>query len=81
MNLTGPTPVTNAEFTETLGRIVRRPTVLAVPRFALSLAMGEFGRVSVLGGQNALPQRLTASGFRFTHTDLAAALLSALGRE
>ena len=81
VNLTGPAPVTNTEFTKVLGRIVRRPTVLAVPRFALSLAMGEFGRVSVLGGQKALPEKLAGSGFRFTHTDLAAALRAALGRD
>jgi uncharacterized protein (TIGR01777 family) len=80
VNLSAPTPATNAEFTTTLGRIVHRPTVLAVPRFALSAVMGEFGRSSVLGGQNALPEKLTASGFRFVHTDLAAALRSALGR-
>jgi NAD dependent epimerase/dehydratase family enzyme len=55
--------------------------VLAVPRFALSIGLGEFGRSSVLGGQQALPAKLTASGFRFTHTDLASALRAALGRD
>ena len=79
VNLTGPAPAPNAEFTRTLGRILRRPTVFAVPRFAISLALGEFGRSSVLGGQKALPTKLTGSGFRFTHTDLDAALRSALG--
>jgi uncharacterized protein (TIGR01777 family) len=79
VNLTGPAPATNTEFTKTLGRILRRPTVLAVPRFALSLALGEFGRSSVLGGQRALPVRLTGSGFRYTHPDLESALRSALG--
>jgi uncharacterized protein (TIGR01777 family) len=81
VNLCGPAPVTNAAFTKTLGRIVGRPTLLAVPRFALSIAMGEFGRSSVLGGQQALPEKLTASGFRFTHTDLASALRAALDRD
>jgi uncharacterized protein (TIGR01777 family) len=78
VNLTGPAPVTNAEFTRTLGRLLRRPTVLAVPGFALSLALGEFSRSSVLGGQRALPTKLTGSGFRFTDTDLESALRSAL---
>jgi uncharacterized protein (TIGR01777 family) len=81
VNLTAPAPVTNAEFTKSLGRVVRRPAVLAVPRFVLSLALGEFGRTSVLGGQRALPTRLTGAGFRFTHTDLESALRSALGRD
>lgn len=78
VNLTGPDPVTNAEFTQTLGRILGRPTVLTVPRFAIALAMGEFGRASVLGGQRALPTKLTASGFRFAHADLESALRAAL---
>ena len=78
VNLTGPAPVTNEEFTKTLGRILRRPTVLAVPRLALSLALGEFGRSSVLGGQRAVSTKLSASGFRFAHTDLESALRSAL---
>jgi uncharacterized protein (TIGR01777 family) len=78
VNLTGPAPATNTEFTKTLGRILRRPTVLPVPRFALSLVLGEFGRSSVLGGQRALPEKLTGSGFRYTHPDLESALRSAL---
>ena len=78
VNLTGPDPATNADFTHTLGRILGRPTVLAVPRFAIALAMGEFGRSSVLGGQRALPTKLTASGFRFAHADLESALRAAL---
>jgi uncharacterized protein (TIGR01777 family) len=78
VNLTAPAPVTNAEFTSTLGTVLHRPTVLAVPRFALSLTLGEFGRSSVLGGQKALPTKLTDSGFTFTHTDLDSALRTAL---
>jgi uncharacterized protein (TIGR01777 family) len=80
VNLTGPAPVTNAEFTRTLGRILRRPTVLAVPGFALSAVLGEFGRSSVLGGQRALPEKLLGSGFRHSHPDLGSALRTALGR-
>jgi uncharacterized protein (TIGR01777 family) len=78
VNLTAPTPVTNAEFTRQLGRVVRRPTVLPVPAFLLSLALGEFARSSVLGGQQALPAKLTGAGFTFTHTSLEQALREAL---
>ena len=80
VNLTGPDPVTNAEFTKELGRQVHRPTVLPVPAFALTLALGEFGRSSVIGGQRAYPVRLQESGYEFTHTDLASALGSALAK-
>jgi NAD dependent epimerase/dehydratase family enzyme len=81
VNLTGPDPVTNADFTKELGRQVHRPTVLPVPSFALTLALGEFGRSSVVGGQRALPVRLQESGYAFTHTDLASALQAALSQK
>lgn len=80
VNLTGPAPVSNAEFTRELGRVVRRPTVLAVPGFAISAALGEFARSSILGGQRADSSKLSAAGFAFTHTRLDEALRTALGR-
>jgi uncharacterized protein (TIGR01777 family) len=78
VNLTGPAPVTNAEFTAELGAQVHRPTVLPVPSFAIKLALGEFGRSSVAGGQRALPVRLQESGYTFTHADLSSAVRAAL---
>jgi uncharacterized protein (TIGR01777 family) len=78
VNLTGPAPVTNAEFTRTLGRVLHRPAVLAVPGIALSVVLGEFARVGVLAGQRALPAALTAAGFEHTDRDLESALRSAL---
>src|SRR3712207_2486523 len=66
VNLTAPDPVTNAEFTQELGRVVRRPTVLPVPAFVLSAVLGEFARSSVLGGQRASSAKLTGAGFTFT---------------
>jgi uncharacterized protein (TIGR01777 family) len=80
VNVTGPAPVTNAEFTRSLGAAVSRPTFLPVPRFAISLVLGEFGRSSVLAGQRAVPTVLQDAGFPFTHTTLDDALRAALGR-
>jgi uncharacterized protein (TIGR01777 family) len=80
VNLTGPRPVTNEEFTRAVGRVVHRPTLLAVPAFAISLGLGEFGRSSVLAGQRAEPAKLTAAGFAFRHRDVESALRAALGR-
>ena len=80
VNLTGPTPVTNAEFTRSLAAAVHRPAVLPVPGPAISLVLGEFGRCSVLAGQKAVPAQLEAAGYRFTHTTLDAALQEALAR-
>jgi uncharacterized protein len=78
VNLTGPAPVTNAEFTRTLGHVLHRPTVLPVPGIALSVVLGEFARVGVLAGQRAVPAVLTAAGFEHTDRDLESALRSAL---
>jgi uncharacterized protein (TIGR01777 family) len=80
VNLTGPAPVTNAEFTRELARQVHRPAVIPVPAFAINLALGEFGRSSVTAGQRAMPVRLEESGYRFTHTDLPSALRASTGR-
>ncbi|MFF9013933.1 TIGR01777 family oxidoreductase [Streptomyces sp. NPDC014870] len=64
VNLTAPEPVTNREVTAAMGRVLRRPAVLAVPAPALRLALGEFA-VDVLGSQRVLPSRLLESGFAF----------------
>jgi hypothetical protein len=77
VNLTAPTPVRNAELTHTLGEVLHRPTVLPVPGFAARIALGEFAE-DVLTGQRAVPARLRAAGFGFTHTDLAEALRAEL---
>jgi uncharacterized protein (TIGR01777 family) len=80
VNLTAPNPATNAEFTRALGAVLRRPTPLPVPGFAVSLGLGAFGRSSVLGGRRAVPQKLLDSGFTFAHPDLDGALRAALTR-
>ena len=79
VNLTGPEPVTNAEFTAALAAAVHRPAVLTVPGPALQLVLGEFARVGVLAGQRAMPTRLVAAGFPHSDLDLAAALQAAIG--
>ena len=77
VNLTAPTPVTNAEFTKTLGEVVGRPTIVPVPGFAARAALGEFAG-EVLTGQRAVPARLTDAGFSFARPDLADALRAEL---
>lgn len=79
VNLTAPAPVTNAEFTTTLGRVLHRPTVLPAPAVGIRLVLGEFAG-EVLGGQRAVPAALTAAGFEFEHTDVETGLRWALGR-
>jgi uncharacterized protein len=76
MNATAPNPVTNAEFSKVLGRVLRRPSVVPVPRFALSLVLGSELAGELLGSQRVLPAKLTATGFEFRHPDLEPALRS-----
>jgi hypothetical protein len=74
VNLTGPAPVTNAEFTAALGRTVNRPTPLMVPGFALRTVLGEFAEEGLLGGQRAIPAVLERAGFEFHHNTIGEAL-------
>jgi uncharacterized protein (TIGR01777 family) len=77
VNLTGPTPVTNAELVSTLAKLLHRPAVLPVPGFALKIVLGEFAS-DVLGGQRAVPTKLLEAGFPFRHPTLVDGLRSAL---
>lgn len=70
-NLTAPVPVTNREFTRSLGTALHRPAVIPVPAFALKLVVGEFAG-EILGSQRVLPNRLLESGFRFEHATVDA---------
>lgn len=74
VNLTSPTPVTNAEFTKTLGAVLHRPTLATVPPFALRIVVGDFADEGILRVPRALPGVLTEAGFSFTHPSLRAAL-------
>jgi uncharacterized protein (TIGR01777 family) len=73
VNAVAPEPVSNEDFTETLGRIVRRPTLLPVPVFALRAALGELSQV-LLEGANVRPRVLEHAGFRFDYPRLEDAL-------
>lgn len=74
VNLTGPAPVTNAEFTAAMGRSLNRPTPLMVPGFALRTLLGEFAGEGLLGGQRAIPAALERAGFQFHHDTVGEAL-------
>ncbi len=77
VNLVGPTPVTNREFTRTLARLLHRPAVLPLPGVVLKLLLGEFG-ADALTSKRVVPGVLRRAGFRFAHPDLQAALQAAL---
>jgi uncharacterized protein len=78
VNLTAPTPVTNAELTAALGEVLHRPTILPTPIFGIRALYGEMGVTLATSSQRALPRKLLDAGFEFRHTDLRSALELAL---
>jgi uncharacterized protein (TIGR01777 family) len=74
VNVVAPHPVTNLEFTKTLGRVLSRPTILPMPAVAARLAFGQMGDELLLSGQRVEPARLIASGYVFKFPELETAL-------
>lgn len=78
VNAVSPQPVTNREFTKTLGRVLHRPTFLWVPGFAAKMALGEMAEEMLLSGQRVVPRELEERGFDFRYPELSQALLREL---
>ncbi len=79
VNAVAPRPVTNTELVTALGTVLRRPTRVPLPSLAVRAMFGQMGAEMLLGGQRALPARLTEAGFAFSHPDVQSGLRSALG--
>lgn len=80
VNMVAPEPVTNAEFTAVLARVLHRPAFLPVPRFAMELLYGVMADDTILASQRAIPKRITGDGFEFRHPRLEEALRFELRR-
>ncbi|MBI5675585.1 MAG: TIGR01777 family protein [Nitrospirae bacterium] len=78
LNATAPNPVTNREFSSTLGDAIHRPSWLAVPSFIVKLTLGELGGM-LLTGQRVLPEKIVRSGYKFKYHDLEDALKAIFG--
>lgn len=79
VNVAAPEPVTNAELTKTLGRVLGRPTFVPVPAFALRIAFGEVAD-ALLASTRLRPERLLETGYRFRYPELEGALRHVLAR-
>jgi hypothetical protein len=79
VNAVAPNPVTNLEFTKTLGRVLGRPAVLRLPAFVARLALGEMADSLLLASARVEPVRLMASGYSFCYPELEGALRRVLG--
>ena len=80
MNVVSPSPVTNRDFTRTLGKALRRPALLPVPRFGLRAAFGEMSQI-LMASQRALPKVAQDTGYRFCYEQLRPALDACLGKD
>jgi uncharacterized protein len=81
VNFVAPNPVTNAEFTKTLGSVLSRPTLFPVPAFGARLAFGEMADALLLSSQRVEPAVLTSRGFAFQLARLEPALKHILQRQ
>jgi uncharacterized protein len=78
VNMVGPKPVINAEFTRTLASALHRPAIFPVPAFAARLLFGQMAEEVLLSSQRVEPARLVTSGYPFQYSDLAKALENCL---
>ena len=78
LNFVAPNPVTNAEFTKTLGKALSRPTLFPIPAFGVRLAFGEMADALLLSSERVAPARLKEAGYEFIRPTLEGALRAAL---
>ncbi|MEA2713859.1 MAG: uncharacterized protein QOK27_1820 [Gemmatimonadales bacterium] len=81
VNVTAPEPLSNRDFTRTLGRVLSRPALFAVPGWALRLALGDMADGTILSSVRAVPARLLQAGYRFGQPDLESALRHVLQKD
>ncbi|MBS0205924.1 MAG: TIGR01777 family oxidoreductase [Planctomycetes bacterium] len=80
VNGTAPNPVTNYDFTKTLGAVLGRPTFLPMPAFAARIALGEMANDLLLGSARVMPYRLSEFNYPFRYPTLDGALTHLLGK-
>ena len=78
-NVTAPNPVRQRRFAKLLGRVLRRPAFVPLPRFAIRLIFGEMGERLTLDSQRVLPDKLVNEGYEFVHERLEDGLRDSLG--
>lgn len=74
VNFVTPNPVTNAEFTKKLGKVLSRPTLLPIPAFGVRLVFGEMADALLLSSQRVEPRRLKEVGVQWRYPDLEGAV-------
>ncbi|MGW8267530.1 MAG: TIGR01777 family oxidoreductase [Longimicrobiales bacterium] len=80
LNATAPHPVPNSTFTDTLGRVLGRPTLIPVPALGIRALFGEMGQALLLDGARVVPKKAEATGFEFRYPSLEESLRFQLGK-
>ncbi len=80
INVGSPNPLTNAEYTKVLGKVLNRPTVFPLPAPAARVVLGELADALLLASQRMEPAKLKETGYEFRHPELEGALRHLLGR-
>jgi uncharacterized protein (TIGR01777 family) len=80
VNAVSPKPVTNLEFTNTLGNVINRPTFFTMPSLLLRILFGEMADETLLSSTRVIPSKLLSTGYEFQFTDLEASLRNLLGK-
>ena len=78
-NVTAPYPVRQRRFAKLLGRVLKRPAFMPLPRFVIKILFGEMGEKLTLDSQRVLPDRLVEEGYKFVHENLEDGLRDSLG--
>ena len=78
VNCVAPNPVTNNEFTKTLGQVLNRPTLFPLPAVAARLILGQMANDLLLSSARVVPQRLIETDYSFSHANLSSALQAEL---
>lgn len=78
VNGTAPNPVTNEVFTKTLGRALKRPTIIPMPAVVVKILMGQMGAELLLAGKRVLPVKIVDAGYQFEFEELDKALLDVI---
>jgi uncharacterized protein (TIGR01777 family) len=81
INATAPHPVTNQQFSQSLGQVLHRPSFMNAPSWAMTLLFGDMARILLLQGQKVLPKRAIDAGYQFLYPHIHQALDQLLGKK
>jgi uncharacterized protein len=80
VNIVAPQPLPNRDFAKTLARVIARPSLINIPSPVIKMVFGQMGKETALSSTRVMPEKLSASGYTFRHSNLDSALSHVLGK-